>query len=86
MAAPQLPIPTLPSIPSIKPAPGLGGGANKFATGNKTYGPGQIGSATAGPVDKIGYLNRDRKRQLRQLAMQNAAIPIATPDTLGSAH
>lgn len=70
------------STPAI---PGLGGGANKFASGNKTYGPGQIGAATAGPVSKIGYLDRERRRKLRQLAMRNASIPVATPDTLGSA-
>jgi len=72
----------LPTTPQI---PGLGGGANKFAAGNKTYGPGQIGAATSGPVNKIGYLDRERKRKLRQLAMQNAALPVATPDTLGAA-
>ena len=69
-------------IPAI---PGLGGGANKFAAGNKTYGAGQISAATTGPVEKTGYLDRERKRKLRQLAMQNALGQPNTPDTLGAA-
>ena len=83
MLNPSRPIP--PATPRIMPAPGLGGGANKFAAGNKTYGPGRIGAATSGPVDKTGYLARDQKRKIRQLAMQNIGLPIATPNTLGSA-
>lgn len=75
------PIPSLPNIPNI---PGLGGGANKYASGNKSYGPGRIGAATTGAVDKTGYLDRDRRKKIRQLAMRNAAFPAQTPDTLGA--
>lgn len=79
--------PPKPAAPAMAApaAPGLNGGANRFAAGAKSYGPGAIGTATSGAVDKTGYLERDQKRKMRQLAMQNMSLPLATPSTLGSA-
>lgn len=72
---------TIPGIPS---APGLGGGHNQFATGVKAYGAGQIGAATSGAVDKTGYLERERKKKMRQLAIANAMKNVGTPANLGT--
>lgn len=80
-----LPIPTLPKM--LKPAttPGLAGGANKFATGNKSYGAGQVGAATSGVLSKVGYAQRARNKQMRQLAIQNAMQSAPGTSNLGSA-
>lgn len=71
-------------VPITPSAPGLGGGANKFATGNKSYGPGMIGAATSGTVNKTGYLERERQKKLRQLAIQNAMKFAGAPANLGT--
>lgn len=42
--------------------------SNQAATGKKLYGPGLSTRATAGPVDKTGY----RERDLRAQVMRNA--------------
>jgi hypothetical protein len=44
-------------------------GFNAFAAGNKVYGSGRS-NPTMGPVDKTGYSERDRKRKVRQNAIQ----------------
>jgi hypothetical protein len=80
---PQIPQPPKPAMPAM--TPGLAGGANKFATGNKTYGAGQVGSATSGVLAKTGYAERERKKKMRQLAIQNAMQSADGTDTLGSA-
>lgn len=41
---------------------------NKYAAGNKTYGMGRS-FPTMGPVDKLGYRERDAKVRLRRNAM-----------------
>lgn len=50
---------------------------NPYAAGKKIYNGGSS-AATRGPVDKIGYIERDRKAKLNsksqfQLRMRNAA-------------
>ncbi len=45
-----------------------GGGFNKMAAGNKTYGGGRP-MPTIGPVDPLGYAERDRKGKSRRNAM-----------------
>ena len=80
---PMLPIMPSPPMPAM--TPGLAGGANKFATGNKNYGAGQVGAATAGTLNKTGYAQRSAKQKMRQLAIKNAMQSSGGADTLGSA-
>jgi hypothetical protein len=80
---PQPPKPLKPFVPAT--TPGLAGGANKFATGNKSYGAGQIGAATSGVLAKTGYLERARNKQMRQLAIKNAMQSGNGTSNLGSA-
>ena len=61
---------------------GLGGGANQFANGAKQYGAGQIGAATTGAVDKVGYLDRDRRRAARKKLIANSMAMCAQPGIL----
>lgn len=44
-------------------------GFNPYAAGAKIYGGGRY-NPTMGPVDKTGYRERDRKRQVRRNAVQ----------------
>jgi hypothetical protein len=44
-------------------------GFNPYAAGAKIYGGGRF-NPTMGPVDKTGYAERDRKRQVRRNATQ----------------
>lgn len=83
LRAPKIPLLAQPAQ-AAHGAPGLNGGANKHASGMKTYGLGHIGTATSGPVDKTGYITREQKRQMRQLAMQNVSLPSTAPNTLGA--
>ena len=41
---------------------------NEFAAGAKVYGGGRL-NPTMGPVDKAGYAERDRKRNVRRNAL-----------------
>lgn len=43
---------------------------NLFATGAKTYGANGSHTATAGPVAKAGYAERERKKRARNAAVQ----------------
>ena len=45
-----------------------GGGFNPYSGGSKVYGSG-LSSPTMGPVDKLGYRERDRKEAARRAAM-----------------
>lgn len=45
-------------------------GLNPYAVGNKIYGGGRS-FPTMGPVDKLGYAERDRKLQARRQALLN---------------
>jgi len=45
-----------------------GGGFNSYAVGNKVYGSGRS-NPTMGPVDRLGYRERDRKEAARRNAM-----------------
>ena len=47
-------------------------GFMKFAAGNKTYGGGRP-MPTVGPVDPIGYKERDAKASLKQAAARRLA-------------
>lgn len=62
--------------------PSPASGFNKFATGNKTYGAGQIGAATSGPLDKTGYLARDQRRRARAALIQNTQVGGLPADTM----
>jgi hypothetical protein len=46
-----------------------GSGFNPYAAGAKVYGSGRM-NPTMGPVDKMGYSERDRKRKVRLNALQ----------------
>jgi hypothetical protein len=45
-----------------------GGGFNAYSAGSKNYGMGR-GAPTMGPVDPIGYKERDAKERMRRNAM-----------------
>lgn len=45
-----------------------GGGYNRYGVGNKTYGMGRP-SPTVGPVDPMGYKERDAKSRARRNAV-----------------
>ncbi len=45
-----------------------GGGSNSYGAGGKVYGSGRS-NPTMGPVDKLGYRERDRKEAARRSAM-----------------
>jgi hypothetical protein len=45
-----------------------GGGYNKYGVGSKVYGSGRH-FPTMGPVDKLGYKERDAKEKARRSAM-----------------
>lgn len=45
-----------------------GGGFNSYSVGDKIYGAGRS-NPTSGPVDKLGYRERDRKEAARRNAM-----------------
>jgi hypothetical protein len=45
-------------------------GFNPYAVGNKVYGAGRF-FPTSGPVDKVGYRERDAKHKARQQAILN---------------
>lgn len=47
---------------------GNGGGFNSLAAGNKLYGAGRT-NPTMGPVDKLGYINRDATIRARRNAI-----------------
>lgn len=44
-------------------------GFNPYAAGARVYGSGRY-NPTSGPVDKSGYVDRDRKRKVRLNALQ----------------
>lgn len=48
--------------------PGQNYDFNSYAAGNKVYGFGR-NNPTSGPVDKLGYKQRDRAAQLRRNAL-----------------
>jgi hypothetical protein len=60
---------------------GAGGGIefNSFAAGPRRYGLGASTTATSGPVDKTGYLQREVRRKARQNAIQGMIAPTPTP-------
>lgn len=45
-----------------------GGGFNSYSAGGKVYGAGRT-APNYGPVDRIGYRERDAKERLRRAAM-----------------
>lgn len=45
-------------------------GTNRYAAGNKVYGGGRP-NPTSGPVDPMGYAERDRATQVQRQAMLN---------------
>lgn len=45
-----------------------GGGFNSYGAGNKVYGAGRS-NPTMGPVDRLGYRERDAKEAARRAAM-----------------
>lgn len=45
-----------------------GGGYNRYGVGNKTYGSGRS-NPTVGPVDPLGYRERDAKSKARRDAI-----------------
>lgn len=63
---------------------------NSYAAGNKTYGFGRS-NPTMGPVDKLGYKERDAKHSARRNAIlrrlkANQKGNFNSPDSLGGPH
>jgi hypothetical protein len=48
----------------------MAGGFNTYAAGRKIYGGGRS-NPTSGPVDKMGYRERDMKHKARKKAIMN---------------
>lgn len=53
----------------IQPTYGSPYGFNSFAAGNKQYGPLGMSNPTSGPVDPLGYNERDRIARAKQNAI-----------------
>jgi hypothetical protein len=52
---------------------------NTFAAGPRRYGAGRSTTATSGPVEKTGYVEREVRRRARQKAIQGMITQKPTP-------
>ncbi len=58
---------------------GAGGFESITNAAPKRYGAAAGFTATTGPVDKTGYLDRERRRRARQTQLQGMITPTPTP-------
>jgi hypothetical protein len=62
-----------------------GGGFNPFSAGNKSYGGGRP-MPTIGPVDPLGYRDRDAKTQAKRTAMLRQIQALQQGNTMSSSY